>query len=592
MEPTDKNRRESRLVSAAAFVRKRLPFGMGMALSLLYMGFAGVVAVTTYTLTSIANQPVFTGLIVQAFDYNRFDVPVTTLLQGSSVVVSNPTTLSSTQATWSVSDLHYKECGVNDVACANAFLAQSNMIWSTIGRAFDQIPAFDDPLFQDKNQIVKFKHINNLSGFNKPSAQFYIDGHATAVTCLPAIDCLAYCSVRAYDPKWMCENEVPMNTNTFAIQMRNGRAVYLGVAKRSQFYFNAGKTTLLSGGLNGTLSLVTVATTDEYQSGVLQANAPWDIVPASQCGTYNFATNLGCDSLMLTNAVVLFVVSLAMCLMQAVFLRHSCVCYVPVHLSKNVLGLVILFVAYYGNNNLQTLTTYILCGPAQMASIVGIMTGTLIQIWFNPRVVTQTWLVLFFSVANWVIVFYLEGFVYPYKNSMVANPCGLATSTNCFLFDAIPHTYYQSAIIAGGVIVFAILVIYAHSRLVSGSHGLLPTSSVLRYLNISNVHDLATSTHGCVGLSAKGTPALDAGVLIIKNMLRVSNTQMTRTTNVQYELIYRLIPTAFLKRFYSSTVGSMLVFEMDNQTITRRSSYKFLHDMDIGHMDNVTGFLD
>ncbi|OQR88546.1 hypothetical protein ACHHYP_06758, partial [Achlya hypogyna] len=173
-----------------------------------------------------------------------------------------------------------------------------------------------------------------------------------------------------------------------------------------------------------------------------------------------------CDSLMFTNAVVLFLVALNVCVVQIIFLRRSHICYIPVYMSKNVLGAVILFVAYWGNANLQTLTTYLiqnpadsiparwyaLCGPAQMASIVGIMTGTIIQIWFNPRVVTQTWLLLAFSAANWILVFVLEGFVYPYQSSNVSNKCGLPTSTNCLRFDAISHTYYQSALYAGGVV--------------------------------------------------------------------------------------------------------------------------------------------
>ncbi|OQR80511.1 hypothetical protein ACHHYP_17498 [Achlya hypogyna] len=266
----------------------------------------------------------------------------------------------------------------------------------------------------------------------------------------------------------MCENEVGPDVNTFVIRMNNGVGAYLGVTPRSQLYMNAGKVATLRGGAFGSVNLVTVATTDEYQGGIIQAKAPWDMVPATDCHNYNFQSKLGwlmqtqgsvsmiwqSDSLMFTNAVVLFLVALDLCVIQVVFLRHSRICCIPVHMSKTPLGAVILFVAYWGNANLQTLTTYLaqnpspgiparwyaLCGPALMASIVGIMTGTLVQTWFNPRVVTQTWLLLAFSAANWILVFVLEGFVYPYQSSNVSNKCGLPTSTNCLRFDAISHT--------------------------------------------------------------------------------------------------------------------------------------------------------
>ncbi|OQR80436.1 hypothetical protein ACHHYP_20878 [Achlya hypogyna] len=47
------------------------PFGIGMALTLLYLVFAAIVAACTHTLTSIANQSVVAGLLVQAFTYNH-----------------------------------------------------------------------------------------------------------------------------------------------------------------------------------------------------------------------------------------------------------------------------------------------------------------------------------------------------------------------------------------------------------------------------------------------------------------------------------------------------------------------------------------
>ncbi|OQR84041.1 hypothetical protein ACHHYP_13974, partial [Achlya hypogyna] len=155
-----------------------------MTLTLLYLAFAATVAVCTYTLTSLANKSVFAGLLIQAFTYNQFDVPVTTLLQSSSVVNSLSAPLTSTQATWSAADLHFKACGVNDASCAAAFLPESNAVWSTVCNTFKSIPDFDQPVFQDPNQTITLQHINNLSGWNKATAQFSIANHATAITCL------------------------------------------------------------------------------------------------------------------------------------------------------------------------------------------------------------------------------------------------------------------------------------------------------------------------------------------------------------------------------------------------------------------------
>ncbi|ETW06967.1 hypothetical protein H310_03070 [Aphanomyces invadans] len=425
-------------------IPERALFGQGMVLSVLYLGFATVVAVSTYYLNNIANTPVLYDVVMQAFDYNQWDVPVNTLLQGFGDI--NMTYSSSPiDRTVSLSNLLYKACGMNDQGCAATFLGDTNQVWMAVGKAFSLIPNFDQPLFQDPTKLVKFKHINNLSGWNKAVVQFYIDGHDMAITCMvrrtsfylsqeaestATVDSLAYCSERKYDPKWMCENEVGLDVNTYAIQVNKGVATYIGVCKRSQIYLHAGHTAQVTGGLSGSQFIQTVPAVIEYMGGIIQASAPWDVLGVSQCYTYNFNTNLGwllqiqgvvtmtwkCDSLMVTNSIVLWAMSIYLVALQLIFLRRSVICSVPVDMSKSIIGLAILFVAFYGNENLQALTTfliqnpvggfpsmfYALCGPAQVASIVGIMTGTLIQIWFNPLVVTQTWLVMLFSCINWI----------------------------------------------------------------------------------------------------------------------------------------------------------------------------------------------
>ncbi|KAF0713915.1 hypothetical protein As57867_004144, partial [Aphanomyces stellatus] len=377
-------------------------------------------------------------------------------------------------------------------------------------------------------------------------------------------------------------------------------------------------TAQVTGGLSGSQFIRTVPAIDEYMGGIVQASAPWDILGVTQCYDYNPATRLGmllqiqgvvtmtwkCDSLMVTNSIVLWGMAIYLVALQLIFLRRSVICSVPVYMSKNVVGLAILFVAFYGNENLQALTTfliqnpvggfastfYALLGPIQVASIVGIMTGTLIQIWFNPLVVTQTWLILVFSVLNWVIVFVLEGFVFPYKNENLPSLCGLATSTSCFVFSAIPHTYYLSAIISGAIVIIAIIVIHVHATKYSSAYTIPQTHSALVYLNVPDFSTIATTTRGCVAIMPGGHVGVDEGILLIKNMLHVSDTVMTRSSNVQYELIYRFTPK-FVRRLFSNAVGSILIYEVRDGKITRHFQHLFLHEMDIGRMDGMTGYL-
>ncbi|OQR89040.1 hypothetical protein ACHHYP_20276, partial [Achlya hypogyna] len=105
------------------------------------------------------------------------------------------------------------------------------------------------------------------------------------------------------------------------------------------------------------------------------------------------------------------------------------------------------------------------------------------------------------------------------------------------------------------------------------------------------IRNIATSTSGCIRLSPEGVPKLDAGVILVKNMLQISQFYMARTTNVHYELVYHFLPTQRAKRIYSQLVGTIRVFEVRHNAITRKSSYQYLHDLDVGNMDGVTGFL-
>ncbi|EQC41292.1 hypothetical protein SDRG_01267 [Saprolegnia diclina VS20] len=596
--------------------------GSGLVLALVYLALATLVALSTYTLSTIANTPLFMGLNLQTFTSNQFNVPINVVLKGETALP-----LASTQpldATLSLSTLLYKLCKKDDQACAASFLPSSNEIWRSVVKALALIPSFDQPLFQDPTQTVVISHINNLSGWNKPMAQMYISGHDMAITCMvrrasfyvatsspstAVIDSVVFCSQRKFDPNWVCENDVSEDANTYALRIGKGEARYLGVAPRSDVYMNPGYLATFRNEA-ATVRLNTLTFFDEYQYGMLRTFAPWDLLPAVSCATFNTETGLGwlfmckglvtmiweSDALMLSNSAVLWLLTAYLVALQLVFLRHSAICSVPVYMSKTVVGLAILFVSFYGNMNLQALTTYLSMKPsaetpkyykwlgaAQLASIVGIMTGPLIQMWFNPRLVTQTWLLLVFSLVNWSLVFVLEAFVFPARSRIVPGPCYHASSSNCFAFDAIAHTYYASAIASASVVIVAILCVNVHSSYCKRDKvKAAATNSVLGYLEISDLSSVLTSPHGLLVSTADGAIGIDHGVLLVKNMLQVSDMVLTRTSNVQYELIYRLLPTTFLRTLFSRSIGSIRIVSVDRTRILRQSSFKHLHEMDLG----------
>ncbi|KDO34937.1 hypothetical protein SPRG_00999 [Saprolegnia parasitica CBS 223.65] len=566
----------------------------------MYLVFALIVAGTTYLLSGIANTPVYLGLVQEGFTSNLYNVPINVLLEGSGNVAA-----TSTRA--SLSDLLYKAC--RDHTCASGFTAASNELWALVGSAFALIPEFDQPHFQNSSHIVVFQHINNLSGWNKASAQFHISGHDMAITCMvrrasfvyaghshPIVDSLAFCSQRPYDPQWVCETDVDVSVNTYAIQVRNGVAAYIGVTPRGEVYFNPNHVATFRGSALGAVALSTVPSINEYHRGFVQASAAWDVLVAARCKSLDRSTYLGwllqcqgyvtmtwqCDSLMPTNAAVLLAIVLYLVLVQIVFLRQSHICCVPVDMSKHVIGVAILVVAFAGNENLQALTTYLyqnpsygsvyyyaFCGPAQLASIVGIMTGTLVQMWFNPRLVTETWLLLVFSLLNWILVFVLEAYVFPGMSTNVPARCALVTTSNCIVFSAVLKMHFVSAGVAMGVVALAIVAVYVHSACRFSPP--TPPTSVLTYFNAAQYEQFLTSSAGCVG--ERGA---DNGVLLIKSMLRVAPDTLTRTTNAPYVLLHMLLPTKLVKRLYSDTIGSLHVVHLQENAIGRTSGYKVL----------------
>ncbi|EQC28349.1 hypothetical protein SDRG_13896 [Saprolegnia diclina VS20] len=601
--------------------RPRQRYRQGLVLALLYLVFATLVAVCTRKLSSLANTTVFMGLNTATYTTNKFAIPITVLLQGTTTLH-----LSASlpfDAKLSLSTLVYATCGKRNTTCANGFQSTSNQLWGHVAKALTLIPNFDDPVFQDPTLTVTIQHINNMSGWNKPMVQISIPGHAMAVTCMikratfyrssappstAEVDSIAFCSTRKYDPNWICENDAALDANTYAIRASQGKATYLGVAPRREVYLNPNYLATFRNGATA-MRLTTLTFFDEYERGILRTLAPWDVLPESSCASLNVETGLGwllhtqglvtmvweSDALMLTNSIVLWLLTVYLVALQLVFLRQSVVCSVPVYMSKTVVDLAILIVSFYGNHNLQTLTTYLYkrpsaetpvyykwLGPAQLASVVGIMTGPLIQMWFNPRLVTQTWLLLTFSIVNWVLVFVLEAFVFPEMSKTVPGPCGYATSSNCFSFDAIYRTYYLSGIASGGVVLVAILCVYAHTAYAARVHKsyVVPsTNSVLQYLEITDFSSILTSPYSLLVATDDGAVGIDNGVLLVKNMLQVSDAVLTRTSNVQYELVYRFIPTALLRTIFSRAIGTIRIVSIEKNRILHHSSYKYLHEM-------------
>ncbi|EQC33947.1 hypothetical protein SDRG_08628 [Saprolegnia diclina VS20] len=602
--------------SRNAVPTKTLHMGQGALLSNLCLALATVVAFCTYNLNQIANSVVYLGFNAHMFDSYQWNVPVFTLLEATSSLRLNTSHIATT-GTISLSDLLYKACGIQDTACANAFAPEANKIWYHVGLAFRQIPDFDTPRFQDEAEDIRFQHVNSLSGWNKALVQYYIPNYETAITCMTRrannsingntsrVDTLAFCSHRAFDPKWRCENDVPLDTPVYVVQLQKATAIYMGSLHMRDVYLNGGATAVIHSDQFGHVLLGPVPSVEEYQAGIVQASTPWDILCASRCYDYNPTTRLGwllelqgrvslrweSSFLMLTNAIFLWCAIAYFAILQWLFAKQSQISLVAVCLSKNILGISILFVTFWGNTNLQTLTTYFaqndvrstqarilhLCGPAQVASIVGIMTGPFIQLCFTPRVVTQTWLLTLFSLLNFCVIFALEALTFPYMNKNVPGPCGYSSSTNCIHLTAIPVTYYLSAVMAAAVVVVAAVTIHLHARWLPESVVVPPTHSMLEYLSIQDLRDFATSGRGCVSRTHDGDIVIDHGILVMKNMLRVTNTYLTRIGNAQYGLLFSWCVPRAGRRFVVHKFRTILVVHIEQNTITRRSYYVPMH---------------
>lgn len=395
----------------------------------------------------------------------------------------------------------------------------------SLGPSFSLISGFDVPELASLPDKIKLSYVNTLSGFNFPVVQYYIPGNPWAVVCtvhrapypVPRgarnkskgdIDSVAICTKRKYDPQWICENEVAKDVMSYIIKIKLGKVTYLGSTPRGELYDKLGSIAKLTGSAQGTGLLSTVIAIDEYNGGVIQSIAPWDMAPAYLCqDTFNATTYAGMrwqgqgvasmTWMMVTNSFVLWSAIMSLAVIQFIYLPKSSVSVIPVNMAKTIVGPVILGFACYSNKNMQVLTTFLnlntvtsfdvtpyrLCGPIMFSSVIALMSGAAFHMFFNPLLVTPSYVLTIVSVVNWMVVFILEAFVFPKASVNLPRECGMATSTTCTYDPATVKNYYLSPIIAACGIalgVGAILVFqrYAHKK------ELPSNNSVLKPLNL------------------------------------------------------------------------------------------------------------
>ncbi|GLE07085.1 hypothetical protein PINS_up016954 [Pythium insidiosum] len=633
--PTDATAAGGGAAAAAASRRKRpslllVPVvpAWGMLSTVVYLFFATVLALSAWGLDRLANKPINLGVVENAWFRDIFEVPVYTFLQGDTTAerVAQDLAANLTHGTQSLADLQYDQCGKRDPLCADALRANTERVLLLLARAFQSVSGFDAPAFVTALDHVRMQYVNTLSGFNTPVVQYSLPGERDAVVCivrrnrfrvaqeqetLEEIDSVALCSRRAFDPDWICENEVDMATATYVFRVNLGRAVYLGETPRRELYYNPGNVARLKGGPRGTALLSAVIAIDEYNGGVLQASAPYDVAPAYLCkGTFDASTNTGmrwqgqgvvsmtwrANSLMVTNSLVLWALTMLLAVLQLAYLRRSSVCVVPVYLAKSIVGPIILGFVCYGNYNVQVLTTYLeqnrvtsfnaepyqLCGPAVIAAILAIMSGTAIQMLFASYLVSPSYLLTLVGVANFVLVAALEAVVFPKQSTMKPRPCALPASTSCADFTAVRRTSFLSPLLVVSSIAVGIFVIrVAARRRDTGDRAASARNSLLRMFDAESVLELAiTSAGGSVVMRSDGALLLDAGIMLHKNLVRVSATAIVRTNIVKYALLYRCLPSS-LARLLSRAVGRVLVVRANGDKVSSKITFMELKDMQL-----------
>ncbi|DAZ92802.1 TPA: hypothetical protein N0F65_011775 [Lagenidium giganteum] len=653
----------TRSKASAALARSVAHSWSGLLSSFLNALFATLLALSTYALNSLTKTEIDLGMVQESWSDAAGDCPVMTLLQG------NVSLGAVTKSNATLTDLQGDECNFKNWTCAEKLRPNTERVLALLVPTFASISDFDVPELASAPSRVQMQYVSQLSGSNVPMVQYWLPGSEWAVVCsfllvsyrpesefLADIKPVAMCSKRQYDPDWICENDVALDVATFVTKVQAGKTAYYGKTTRGELYNNPGHMAKVTGSIKGIGDLQVIPSVEEFNDGVLVLRAIWDIAMAYKCkGTFNFDTYRGMrvqgqgkvsftwspDVLLVTNSVVLWSMVMYSALAQLLYLPRSHVCVVPVFMSKTFYGIIVLAFALYNNNKVQVLTTFLslyevsqfntepyrLSGPIMIASIVAIMSGTAVQLAFNPHLVTPSYILTIVSVANFIIVFVLEAYVFPFKSKVIEQPCALSTSTDCWYYSATKTNYYRSPLFALCIILCAILylrILKQHMprdlrsipeplfkrrasanpsgkvRVLSNGVLVLPVmerthdapihNSVLRLFSTASVRVLATSTAGgCVHVLPDGQILVDAGVLLNKNFVRVCDNYALRSCNVKYAMLCRFLPRP-LSYALSSMVGLTLALRVEGDELTNQFVFLALHEMKLHKTTQITGY--
>lgn len=80
------------------------------------------------------------------------------------------------------------------------------------------------------------------------------------------------------------------------------------------------------------------------------------------------------------------------------------------------------------------------------------------------------------------------------------------------------------------------------------------------------------------------------GLLLNKNLIRVSNRAVVRVCIVKYVMLYRLLPFKILRHILSEAVGLILVFEAENDHVKPQYRYILLEEMELEKNTHVESY--
>ncbi|DBA02506.1 TPA: hypothetical protein N0F65_010978 [Lagenidium giganteum] len=161
----------------------------------------------------------------------------------------------------------------------------------------------------------------------------------------------------------------------------------------------------------------------------------------------------------------------------------------------------------------------------------------------------------------------------------------METSTTCNDYSAVKYTYFLTPIIALCVAIAGIVVLEAIRR---RDKGHVPVAnSVMQLFGTKSFLTLASSTRGgIVQTLPNGHIVVDAGVLLCKNFVRVSDHYAIRSCNVKYAMIYRYLPR-LIQVVVSAAVGPTLALLVENDGITKQLEFIELKHLYLEHTSKI-----